>query len=79
MVKMSGLELVVQALNNVGETFGGNSKIMLKAVAKEIGRLHAAQEREAQREQTRKWRANEEAKRHGAELPYPELNEDIPF
>lgn len=77
MVKLSGLELVTQALYNVGNMQGGRTQTFCMSLAKEIGRLHAAQEREARQEDIRKWRANEEAKRHGAEPPYPD--NDIPF
>jgi hypothetical protein len=78
MIILSDLELIIQAFNNVAKTYGGRTETLLKSVAKEINRLHTAQERGKSREMTRRYRANDAARRVGAELPYPELD-DIPF
>jgi hypothetical protein len=77
MVVMNEIEVIIQAFRNVGKTFGGRSKVLCDAVAKEIDRLVTVQKREREREYTRRVRENDKAKRVGAELPYPE--DDIPF
>lgn len=77
MVILNDLELIVQALRNVGNTFGGRTKIVLHSLAKEIDRLVTVQRKEQEREFARRVRENDKAKKIGAKLPYPD--DDIPF
>jgi len=71
------LDLIIQALSNVGNTFGGRSKILLQSLSKEVRRLKHVRVEQERRESIRRYRENERAKKVGGELPYP--NDDIPF
>lgn len=71
------VELVTQAFRNVGDTFKGNTRVLLHAIAKEIERLRRTKEEEDIREENRRWRENAKAQKAGADLPYPD--DDIPF
>jgi len=74
-----GTDLLTQALRNVGKTFGGRSKVLFDALAKEIHRLERVEEKRKSLEHMQRYRENAAAKKAGADLPYPDLDDDIPF
>jgi len=65
------LGLLAQALRNVGNTFGGRSRLLLHAVAKEIKRLQRAQEQQEHKERMAEYK--DKAKQRKI------MDDDIPF
>jgi hypothetical protein len=74
-----GTDLLTQALRNVGKAYGGRTKILFDALAKEILRLQRVEEKRKDLERMQLFKENAAAKKAGAELPYPDLDKDIPF
>jgi hypothetical protein len=65
------LDLISQAFNNIGNTFGGNTRVALLAVAKEIRRLKRCKEEQESKERMK------EIKKRTAAAKFDD--DDIPF
>lgn len=76
MLNMSELEIVIQALFNEGNSFGGSTKLALHGVAKEIKRLKRVQEEQESRDKVRMLLMEAEERKMRGE---PNLDDDIPF
>lgn len=76
-MRTSDIEKLVQALENVGNTFGGNTKTLLHAVVKEFKRLERYEQDQENRRLAQLQRDRE--KHYKATGKWPEGDDDIPF
>lgn len=79
--RSTDIALLLQAFENVGNTFGGNTKTLLHSIVREVKRLKRYEEDQINREATQRFRdAQKEFKATGKWPPgYGSDDDDIPF
>lgn len=73
---LDDLDLISQAITNIGEKFGGNSKVLLSSLAKEIRRLKKWREDEAAKDRKRIY---EQHRLYEKKMGQKHPDDDIPF
>lgn len=76
-MRSSDIDNLLQAFENVGNTIGGNTKVLLNSIIKEYRRLQRYEIDQENRRYAQKMRDRE--KHYKATGKYPEGDDDIPF
>lgn len=79
--RSTDIELMLQAFENVGNTFGGNTKTLLHSIVREVKRLKRYEEDQINREAAQRFRDAQKEFRATGKWPsgYGSNDDDIPF
>lgn len=81
MIRSTDFELLMRAMENVGNTYGGNTKTLLHSIVREVRRLERYEADQEAKERTRLYNAAKKEYEVTGKWPkgYGDNDDDIPF